>query len=253
MDRVKAALPAILWHLCASVAVAALAAALVFGVWYPEPYAALVGGADLFWMVVVVDVVCGPLLTAVLYTPRKPKRELMQDLGLVALIQLSALVYGLYVVAIARPVYLVYEVDRFRVVTVADIQPGALNPDLGGVHALPWTGPEVIGVREPINPDEKLRSLELSLQGIEPSVRPNWWQAYELSKQLVLERAKPLDVLRKKQPEAATVIDRAVAEIGRPEAELVWVPLTSFKTTNWVAVVDRRSADILAFAPVDGF
>lgn len=253
MDRFRTALPAILWHLAASLVVAALAAALVFGVWYPQPYATLAGGADLFWLVVGVDVVCGPLLTAVLYTPKKPRRELFQDLGLVALIQLSALVYGLYTVAIARPVYLVFEVDRFRVVTVADIQPDALKPEQGGLQALPWTGPETIGVRDPRDPDEKLKSLDLSMQGIEPSSRPDWWQSYELSKPQVLKRAKPIEALRKKQPGALTLINQAIADSGKQEAALGWVPLTSFKTTNWVALVDMQSAEVLAFAPVDGF
>lgn len=253
MERLKAALPAVLWHLAASLLGAALAAALVFGVWYPHPYAALVGGAALFLIVVAVDVVCGPILTAVLYSPKKPNRELIQDMSLVVLIQLSALAYGLYTVAIARPVYLVFEVDRFRVVSVADIQPDVLKPDSGGLQVLPWSGPKVIGVRDPRDPDEKLRSLELSLQGIEPSARPEWWQPYDLSKAQVIKMVKPIGALRKKQPGAASLIDRAVADSGKAESALGWVPLTSFMTTNWVAFVDLRTADVLAFAPVDGF
>lgn len=253
MDRFKTALPAVFWHLIASVVVATLAAALVFGVWYPEPYAQLAGGADLFWLLVAVDVVCGPLLTGVLYTPKKPKRELFQDLGLVAVIQLAALVYGLYTVALARPVYLVFEVDRFRVVSAADIQPSALKPDLGGLHVLPWAGPKIIGVRDPRNAEEKLKSIEQSLQGLEPSVRPDWWQAYALSKPQVLKRAQPIDTLRKKQPGAVSLIDQAVAESGTGESALGWLPLTSFRSTSWVAFVDLSTAEVLAFAPVDGF
>lgn len=253
MNRLKTALPIVAMHLAASLLVAVLAAALVFGVWYPQPYATLVGGADLFWLVVGVDVVCGPMLTAVLYTSKKPKRELFQDLALVALIQLSALAYGLYTVAIARPVYLVFEVDRFQVVTVADIQPDVLNPKLGGLNVLPWSGPKTIGVRDPRNPDEKLQSLDLSMQGLEPSARPDWWQAYELSKPQVLKMVKPIEALRTKQPGAAALINHAVAESGVAEGALGWVPLASFKTTSWVAFVDLNTAKVLAFAPVDGF
>jgi hypothetical protein len=131
--------------------------------------------------------------------------------------------------------------------------PDTLKPELGGLHVLPWTGPKVIGVRGPRDSEEKLKDLDLSLQGLEPSARPDWWQSYELSKPQVLQMAKPVDVLRKKQAEAAALIDRAVADSGRTEASLGWVPLTSFKTTSWVAFVDRNTAEVLAFAPVDGF
>ena len=251
--RGRAAARAAAVHLLASVLVAVLAAALVFGIWYPYPYRELAGGRELFLIVVAVDVVCGPLLTLVLFNPRKSRRELFLDLSLVALVQLAALGYGLYTVAQARPVYLVFEVERFRVVSVADILEGTLKPELGGLHRLPWTGPVTIGVREPRDPDEKLNSLELSLQGNEPSARPDWWQVYDLSKPQVLKRAQPIDALRKKQPGAVSLIDQAVAESGTGESALGWVPLTSFKSTSWVAFVDLKTAEVLAFAPVDGF
>jgi hypothetical protein len=50
-------------HFALSLLVAALAAALVFGVWYPYPYREISGGRELFFIIVAVDVVMGPLLT----------------------------------------------------------------------------------------------------------------------------------------------------------------------------------------------
>lgn len=157
--RGKSAAKAAAVHFFVSAVVATSAAILVFGLWFPFPYRELAGGRDLFLIVVTVDVICGPLLTAVLYNPLKSRRELVFDLTLVALIQLAALVYGLYQVAQSRPVYLVFEVDRFHAVTAADIQPGALKPELGGLHVLSWVGPRTIGVRDPRDPNEMLRSL----------------------------------------------------------------------------------------------
>lgn len=251
--RWKAALRAAGWHFLASVLVAALAAALVFGVWYPYPYRELAGGRELFFIVVAVDVVCGPLLTLVLFNPRKSKRELWLDLALVALVQLGALAYGIHTVAQARPVYLVFEVDRFKVVSVADVVMDDLEPELGGLQKLPWTGPVIIGIRDPRNSDEMLQSLDLSLQGVEPSARPGWWQAYDLSKPQVLARAKPLANLRAQKPDAASLIQQAMKASHLPEERLAWVPLTSFRSTEWVALIDRETAEVRAYAPVDGF
>ena len=93
---------------------ASVAALLVLWVWYPYPYGLLSGGRHLFLLLMGVDVVCGPLLTLVLFNPTKPRRELLTDMALVVCIQLAALAYGLYTAQEARPLFLVHEVDRFR-------------------------------------------------------------------------------------------------------------------------------------------
>ena len=77
--RLRAAIKFFSFHLAISVGVATLAAFFVFGVWYPYPYRELAGGRELFWLVVFVDVICGPILTLVLFNPGKTKKELFFD------------------------------------------------------------------------------------------------------------------------------------------------------------------------------
>ena len=62
-------------HLSLSLLVAALAAVVVFGVWYPYPYRDISGGRDLFLLIVGVDVVLGPLVTFTVFNPKKSRRE----------------------------------------------------------------------------------------------------------------------------------------------------------------------------------
>jgi hypothetical protein len=252
-DRLRRACRAAGWHLLGSVLVAALAAALVFGIWFPYPYRDLVGGRELFWLVVGVDVVCGPLLTLVMFNHLKSRRELTLDLTLVALIQMAALVYGLHTVVQARPVYLAFEVDRFRAVTVADIQQDQLRPEKGGLHDVGWGAPKVIGIRAPKDNEEMMRSLDLSLGGIEQAVRPDWWVPYVEVKDRVLQKARPLKELQDKRPDERALLDVAVANAGAAAGGLVWLPVTSFQSTGWVALIDATTAEIRSFAPVDGF
>ena len=68
-ERTSSAIRAALFHFLGSLLVAALAAALVLRVWFPHPYDLLSGGRSLFLILVGVDVVCGPLLTLVLFNP----------------------------------------------------------------------------------------------------------------------------------------------------------------------------------------
>ena len=53
-SRLRPALRAAVWHMCLSIAVAALVAFLVFGFWFPGALRELAGGADLFWLIVGV-------------------------------------------------------------------------------------------------------------------------------------------------------------------------------------------------------
>jgi hypothetical protein len=252
-SRVKSALRAASLHLLASSAIATGIAFLVFWLWFPFPYRELVGGRSLFLLIIGVDVICGPALTAIVFNPRKPRRELIQDLSLVMILQLAALIYGLFTLSQARPVYTVFETDRFRVITAADISPEKLQPRQGGLQVLPWMGPRIIGTRTPQGGQEFLESLDLSLAGIDPSMRPDWWQPYEMSKAAVLERAKKVELLRNKHPTQHQLIDQAIRDSGLSEQYLAWLPLTSFRSLEWVAFIDSRTAEIKSFAPVDGF
>ncbi len=251
--RFRAAFKATLTHLLLSALVAALAAALVFGIWYPTPYNALLGGSHLFFLVVIVDVVCGPLLTAVLFNPAKPLKTLMVDLGVVALIQLSALVYGLYSVALGRPVYLVFQVNDFRAVVAAEVDTSELHKAPAALQSLPWWGPREIGTRAPLDAAERMSATQSALGGLEISMRPSWWQDYSLNQSEVLKSAKPISLLIERQPSRKSVLETAITKTGFSDANLLWVPLVSRQGMDWVVLVDKTTAAIRGVAHVDGY
>jgi hypothetical protein len=242
-------------HLLGSLLVATFLAALVFDLWYPHPYRELVGGIELFLLVIAVDVVCGPLLTSVLYNPSKPKNELFTDLGLVVVIQLVALAYGMYTVVQARPIYAVFEVDRFRVVTAADVDSADWAKAKAPWNEPPWGAPKLISVREPANGDEKLQAIELAMGGKDVSLRPDFWMAWNAQTPgLILQHAKSLSDLRKKLPRSQhTLLDAAIVRSGLPAERLRSLPMTSFKTTDWIALIDSQTAKPVAYAQIDGF
>lgn len=252
-QRLASALRASFTHLVVSVFVAGLTAVLVFGVWYLWPLYELVSGRELFWLVVGVDVVCGPLLTMVLWNPAKPRRELVQDLSLVAAVQIAALTYGMHTVAIARPVHLVFETDRIRVITASEIEAAELLQAPPGLRELPWTGPTLISLRAPRDSQELVDSIDLAVAGQDTSLRPGWWQPYEMGLPLLLQRAKRLDELVEARPAQKDLLDRAIQESGVPESELLWLPLTSARTMEWVVLLDKNTGKPRAYAPIDGF
>ena len=198
--------------------------------------------------------ICGPILTLVLFNPRKPRKELVRDLSLVALIQLAALAYGIHTVMQARPVLLVFEADRFRSVSVVEIDPDKLSQAPAELRALSMTGPRLIGVRIPQPADaDFMENLDTSMAGLEVTFRPKFWRPYDEQRATVLKKAKLLAELRQKHPGQAAIIEKAVAETGLPEDKLAYLPLQSRRSGDWVALVNRANADVVGFAPVDGF
>lgn len=252
-QRLRAARKIFAIHLCISGLIALITAAVVLGIWFPFPYRHLVGGQHLFWVMAGVDVVCGPLLTLVLFNPAKSRRELRLDLSLVALIQLAALAYGLYSISLARPVIQAFETDRFTVVSAAEIDQTQLPHAWSQFRTLPWTGPRLVGTR-PASSNEMLLDIDLSLQGMGPGTRPGWWQPYEQSMPVVRQRMKKLADLRAARPAAEQVlIDQAVQQSGQPVEALFYLPLTSRKKLDdWIVLLDAQ-AIIVGYAPVSGF
>ncbi len=239
-------------HLGLSMAVAVLAALLVFGLWYPYPYREIAGGRELFMIVVAVDVILGPLITLAIFDVKKPIRELRRDLVLVGLIQLAGLGYGLWTVSLARPAHLVFEIDRFRVVHVVDVPVDLLGKEPAGVDALPLGGPTLLAVRPFKNDTEKFDATMVALRGVPLGARPDLWQAYEEAKPAVLKAAKPLAELKARFPQRAAEIDEALKELELSPANTRWVPMAARKVF-WTVLIDATTAQVVGFLPLDSF
>lgn len=239
-------------HFAASAFVAVWVAALVFHVWYPGHYAAIAGGAALFTLVVGVDVVLGPLLTAVIASPDKSSAELRRDLVVIVLLQLAGLGYGLYVMAQARPVYVSFEIDRFRVVTAADIDPALLAEAPVALRSLPWTGPKLISAVKPADPGEQMRSVELGLAGIDLSMIPRNWRDYGTQADAVWRAAKPVSALSMRYPPVTPRLAEIASTARQDVQSLRYLPLVS-RQSSWVALVAMPGARVVGQLPVDGF
>lgn len=248
-------------HVLVSVAVLLVFGLLVFVFWFPSPLGLLAGGQQLFWTILGVDLVCGPLLTLLLYRTDKTRLALAVDFSFIALLQLTALGYGLHTLAQARPLALVFEVDRFRLVTYADIA----EPDLQNLPnwARPWSfgAVQTVGLREAISTTERLQSFGASLAGVDAGQWPSRWQDYASNHQQVLERSRPLEALRLAHPTSLDVVNKAVAEAianrrpgetGQVE-QLRWLPAVSRNSLDWVVLLDPQTLRIRAYAPLDGF
>ena len=247
-DRVRAS--AI--HLLISLSIAALAALLVFGIWYPYPYREISGGRELFLIVVAVDVVMGPLMTLAVFNTAKPRKELRRDLGIIGLLQLAALAYGLWTVSVARPVHLVFEIDRFRVVHAIDVPPELIDRAPPDLRQLPLSGPTLLSVRDFKDSKENFDVTMAALQGIAIGARPDLWQAYSKGKPQILAKAKPLAELKSRFPANKKEIDGALQASGHAPIAVGYIPMVG-RQTFWTVLIDLNTAEVLTFVPLDSF
>ncbi len=239
-------------HFCISLAVASLAALLVFMVWYPYPYREVSGGRELFLILVSVDVVLGPLITLMIFNRSKPRRELVRDLAIVGLIQLSALAYGMWTVFVARPVHLAFEIDRFRVIHAVDVPVELIDQAPPELQPLPLFGQSMLSVRPFKSEQERYEATMAALQGIHLGARPDLWEPYANAQMRVLLEAKPADRLKERFPEQADLIDAAVARTGQSIESLVTLPLVG-RSSYWTVMLDSSTAEVVGFIALDSF
>ena len=253
--RFKSAAKAMGWHFGASVLVALAVAALVFAVWFPYPYRELAGGRELFFLVMGVDIVCGPLLTLVLYNPAKPKRELLMDLSLVVVLQLAALAYGIWTVHQARPLYLVHEVDRFKVIALADVDAAELAKLPEALQAQFFKGPQTVGLRDASKEEREKVMFESVQGGRDYGERPSFYVAYDAAQAAkTYVKSKPLDNFAKKHPSKQADIDKLQTQAGEgagAQAKLLrYLPIIARQ--DWVAVLNPKGA-VVGYLQGDGF
>lgn len=235
-------------HLCLSAAVALVVAAIIFFVWYPHPYRTISGGAQLFFMIVSIDVIVGPLITLIICKPEKSRLALGFDYTTIALVQLAALAYGTWTMAVARPVHMVFEKDLFRVAHATEIEKDLLKDTPPGIEALPLTGPDMLSIKLPEKTDDKNASLDLALAGTLEAFQPALWVPYD--GKAAFAAARDMGELRKRLPKAGAEIDAAVRKAGVPEADLRWTIVIGRQFVTWTALLDRTGR-IAAYVPHD--
>lgn len=243
---------ACLVHICISASIAVVSALGVFVFWYPYPYSEISGGRELFLWVAGVDVVMGPLITFVIFNPRKAWRELRMDLVIIGLLQLLALAYGAWTVYQARPLALVYEYDRLSVVHAADIDPEMLAKAPAAASLLPRIGLGLAALR-PLNSNaEQMQATMAALSGAPLAARVDLWQPYERSVPDILQHANPAGDLLRRFPERRAAIEDAVKQTGVPIADLRILPLMGRKS-YWTVFLSASSGHPVGFLAIDSF
>jgi hypothetical protein len=231
-------------HLAISAAIAAVGLVLLLVVWYPPPLFVAAGGNDLLFLLVGVDVIVGPLITLIIFRPGK--KGLKFDLAVIGVVQIAALIYGMSIVYLARPAFVVFVKDRFEVVTAIELSEQHLaeakHPQF---RRLPVLGPEWAYGKFPVDPEERKRLIQLAIgAGKDLQHFPRYFSPYEEGLPDILARAQPVERVRATDPKAAAALDAWLLKSGRPAGSVRYLDLRA--PLYWVGVVlDAKTGERL--------
>lgn len=139
-------------HLSISLVLVGIALALMLLQWFPAPLFSTDGGGVGLKLLLVVDLVLGPLLTFVVFNPQKARRMMALDLGVIAVLQLAAYGYGLHNIHSVRVQAVAFHEGVFHAVTVPSFAEQNISAE--DWAALGEQVPYLVNTREPANGDE---------------------------------------------------------------------------------------------------
>lgn len=227
-DRFRAAMI----HAVLSLVLLGIALYLVFLLWYPAPLTGAAGVTNIFYLMLAIDLVLGPVLTFVVF--KFDRVRLVFDLVVILLVQLSFYTYGLMIVSQGRPEWLVFVVDDFEMVRPVDIDRRQEHAFLPAYRDTLWDGPRWAAARYSDDPQtaQSQKEDEFFL-GISMAARPETYTDITDVSNAVRDRAKGLEVLADyNQASALKVLDAYPQAAG-------WLPLKGYAQDQVVLVDDE--------------
>lgn len=226
------------YHLGISVLIAIVSLFIIFMVWHPAPLATAVGVTHIFIMMLAVDVVLGPLLTLIF--AKQGKKLLKFDLAVIIILQLAAFIYGMYNIAMSRPVYIAFDSSRFEVVQANEVPNSSLKAAQPEYRALGWGAPKYVAVIAVKNDKERSARLFSELEtGVAPSKQPNLYES--LDSQWAIISTKAHDLTKLSESNSTQSMNKV--KVDYPSAT-GWLPLVAYEQ-DMVVLLDTTHEQVI--------
>ena len=220
-------------HLLLSLCVIGAILTFVLMVWYPAPLSHAVGVTQIMLILASIDVVVGPVLGFLVY--KEHKKSLKFDLSVIVLVQICALCFGVYSVAQGRPVWVVYNVDRFQVVRNNELI--IQNPDevKAEYRTAGWGKPKFVGAEFAKDVDERQTDMFTEVAtGMSIAQMPKRYVSIDTVATQIQKRTLPITLLGKYNP-----ADQVQSITTRYPTATGYVPLKA-NAVDMTVLVDKE-------------
>jgi len=225
-------------HLLISLLIGSIVIGVVFFIWYPFPLATAVGVVNIFLMMLMIDIIIGPVLGLLIY--KEGKKTLKMDLTIIILIQLSALSYGIYSIAQGRPAWLAYNVDRFELVRNNEILTEKVAQASPQYQQPSWVKPQFVGVE--LAKDKNIRSEDMLaevLGGISIAQKPERYVPLDKVKDQIQQHVQNLDVLNQFNDKA--LVEKTLSNYPQATA---FVPLKA-NAVDMTVLINKEKGEVV--------
>lgn len=228
-------------HLLASALIAGTAVFAAVLIWYPGELLEATGAKKIFLILLGVDICLGPLLTLLIFNKSKP--ELSRDLLIIFIIQIAALLYGLYSIGISRPVYVVFAIDRFEVVHALEISKQHFAQAKKDEYKKPpLLKPKWVSAIRPTDLKER-EALLFGEYGADLAQLPKYYDTYEKSIDAIIAKAKPLKALKQTNKDMNAELSTLLKKYPNSE-RYGFIPITASKK-DLSAIIDLTSGRVI--------
>lgn len=181
-------------HLLFSCLIACVALIFIFNTWYLSPLYKATGVIAIILMMFLIDVIVGPLLGLIVY--KEGKKTLKFDLGVIIIIQIAALCYGIYSIQQGRPVWIAYNMDRFELIRKNEIIDQYIESALPEFQKVSFFKPQYVAIE--FSKDKLQRENDIfaeALGGISIAQKPEYYVDFTQALPQIKKRAKSLNEL----------------------------------------------------------
>lgn len=206
-------------HMLASLCMGMIGLIIIYGWWYPTPLATATGANKLILMLILIDIIIGPLLGFIVY--KEAKKRLNFDLACIIALQLAAFSYGIWHIADGRPAWIVFNTDRFELVRNNEVmQEEQISPKK---FIVAWDGPQYVGILPAKKLDQKNNDLFIEvLSGVKLSQFSSRYVELNKLEKYIKKSAKKVEQLKKYNS-----VDLIQATLYRYPEVKYYLPLTA--------------------------
>jgi len=216
---------------------------VIYLIWYPYPFYVIHSTFSVIKLVVIVDLLLGPLLTFIVYNTAKPLKELKRDLLIIVTIQISALAWGVSVMHSVRPLFAVYFNGEIHSITKVSIDNSGFDPSVREPRL--FEQPKLVYIRPLSAEDYKLQIFK-QMKGMELGFvlqTRRYENINDVTKQDMVSRSLSREQLTKSADHKQMLMD-FLAHKNLNFDDVLFYPVMAGPYSA-VAVIDKSSMEVI--------
>ena len=246
-SKVMSRLQAFAIHLMISSVVVLAFLIVMTQVWYPDYFFEVSAGWGVLKILLIVDLVLGPVITLIIFKAGKP--GLRFDLSVIAALQVAALLYGGSIIYQHRPGYLVFAVDRFEVIPV----PAVDEAEIPDAELRRMSGNPIPIIYSSLPDDEETRDQIFSdvlMGGADIELHPELYKSFDENFDKVILKSIDIALLSSRDVETGSRVKEFVSGQNAKLNDFLYYPLIG-KNKDMLLVFSRAGGRPIGVIDVD--